>query len=103
MPSVTVRIPMPLRTYARGADAVSVEGSTVGEVLAALAVTHDGLASRVLTPEGEVRNFVNVFLEDDNINTLQGLKTPVTQGATLTIIRAAVHLTSRLPKGFRPH
>src|SRR3989304_3122214 len=88
MPNVTVRIPMPLRTCTRGADAVSIEGGTVGEVLAALTRTHDGLANRVLTPEGEVRSFVNVFLGDENISTLQGLKTPVTNGATLTIIPA---------------
>lgn len=88
MNSVRIRIPMPLRTYTNGADEVVVEASTVREALMALTARHDGLRPRVLGPDGELRQFVNVFLGSRSVRTLQGLATPVESNDVLSIIPA---------------
>ncbi|MEA3276687.1 MAG: molybdopterin-synthase adenylyltransferase MoeB [Pseudomonadota bacterium] len=85
MTSVTVRIPTPLRSLAGGVDEVRVQGITVGEALRAL---DDALLERILTPEGEVRRFVNIYLGPKNIRGLDGLATPITEGDVLSIIPA---------------
>ncbi len=86
--SVTVRVPTTLRPLTGGQSEVSVEGSTVGEVLEALESTHSGFATRILDDEGGLRRFVNVFVADDDVRFLQGLETPVPDGETVSIIPA---------------
>ncbi len=86
--TVQIRIPMPLRNYTSGAGEVLVSATTVGEALAALGAAHDGILSRVLSPEGEVRQFVNIFLGSRNVRTLQGLATPVASGDVISIVPA---------------
>ncbi len=88
MPTVTVRIPTPLRSFTSGADQVQAEGATVGEALATLRSSHEGLVENVLGPDGELRNFVNVFVGSDNVRSLQGLKTPLSEGDVLAIVPA---------------
>ena len=83
--SVTIRIPTPLRPLAGDADQVIVQGATVGEALQRL---DDQLLQRILTPEGELRHFVNVYLGQENVNTREGLATPVKEGDVLSIIPA---------------
>jgi sulfur-carrier protein len=86
--SVTVRIPSQLRTLSGGAGEVSVEGSTVGEVLKALDAAHPGFAERLFDDSGELRRFVNVFLADEDVRFLEGLDTPVADGQTLSVVPA---------------
>jgi molybdopterin synthase sulfur carrier subunit len=86
--SVTVRVPTTLRTLTGGQSEVSVEGSTVGEVLASLEAAHPGFAERILDDAGGLRRFVNVFLADDDVRYLQALETPVPDGETISIIPA---------------
>jgi molybdopterin synthase sulfur carrier subunit len=86
--SVKVRIPTQLRTLTGGAGEVSVEGSTVGEVLKALDAAHEGFADRLFDDSGELRRFVNVFLADEDVRFLEGLASPVTDGQTLSIVPA---------------
>ena len=86
MSSVIVRIPTPLRPYADGASEVEVVAATVGEALQTLAERHDGLGRRIFTPEGRVRPYVNVFVGSDDINSRQGLETPVKSGDVIAII-----------------
>jgi molybdopterin converting factor small subunit len=88
MSSVTIRIPTPLRSFTGGADEVKVNGATVGDALKALGATHNGVLDRVLTPEGEVRQFVNIYLGSQNVRSLNGLVTPVVEGAVLSIVPA---------------
>lgn len=88
MTKVTVRIPTPLRSYTNGADELALEGNTVGEVLTALADTHDGLIENVLTEGGEIRQFVMIYLGKDDVRSLDGLTTPVSDGDILSIIPA---------------
>jgi molybdopterin converting factor small subunit len=86
--SVTVRVPTQLRTLTNGAGEVTVEGSSVGEVLKALDASFPGFAGRLFDDAGKLRRFVNVFLADEDVRFLQGLDTPVPDGQTLSIIPA---------------
>ncbi len=86
--SVTVRIPTPLRSTTAGASTVEVEGATVGEVVKALDAAHRGLGERILDADGQVRRFVNVFVDDEDIRFAGGLDTPVADGTTVSIIPA---------------
>jgi molybdopterin synthase sulfur carrier subunit len=86
--SVTVRIPTQLRPLTGGSNQVTVEGSTVGEVLKALDAAHAGFAERIFDEQGGLRRFVNVFLADEDVRFLEGLDTPVTDGQTLSIVPA---------------
>jgi molybdopterin converting factor small subunit len=86
--SVSVRIPTTLRTLTGGQSEVSLEGSSVRDVLANLDGAHPGFADRLLDDEGNLRRFVNVFVADDDIRFLDGLDTPVADGTEVAIIPA---------------
>jgi molybdopterin converting factor small subunit len=86
--SVTVRIPTTLRPLAGGKSEVTVEGQTVGEVLANLDAEHPGFSDRLLDDDGGLRRFVNVFVADDDVRFMDGLATPVPDGETVAIIPA---------------
>ncbi|RMH75291.1 MAG: MoaD/ThiS family protein [Actinomyces sp.] len=86
--SVTVRVPTTLRVLTGGAGEVPVEGSTIAEVLEALESAHPGFAERILDTEGSLRRFVNVFVDDEDVRFLEGLATPVPDGATVSIVPA---------------
>jgi sulfur-carrier protein len=85
---VTVRIPTTLRSLTSGSSEVQLEGTTVGEVLGSLEVSHPGFRDRLIDDEGGLRRFVNVFVADDDVRYLQGLDTPVADGQTVAIIPA---------------
>ena len=86
--SVKVRVPTQLRTLTGGAGEITVEGTTVGEVLKALDAAHPGFAERLFDDAGGLRRFVNVFLADEDVRFLDGLATPVSDGQTLSIVPA---------------
>jgi molybdopterin synthase sulfur carrier subunit len=86
--SVSVRIPTTLRPLSGGESEVSLEGSDVRTVIANLDGAHPGFADRLLDDEGNLRRFVNVFVADDDIRFLDGLDTPVPDGAEVAIIPA---------------
>ena len=86
--SVSVRIPTTLRTLTAGQSQVAVDGASGREVLGRLDSAHPGFADRLLDEEGNLRRFVNVFVADDDIRFLEGLDTPVPEGAELSIIPA---------------
>jgi len=86
--SVTVRVPTTLRTLTAGASEVSLEGSTVGEVLTSLEAVHPGFTDRLLDADGTLRRFVNLYVADDDVRFREGLDTPVADGDTVSIIPA---------------
>ena len=86
--AVQVRIPSVLRRQTRGDELVSLEGSTVGEVLEVLEVRYTGLKGKLRSPQGEIRRFVNIYVNDNDVRLLNGPTTPVTDGDELTIIPA---------------
>lgn len=84
---MTILIPTPLRTYTGGRNAVEVDAATVADALAALTSDNPELRKHLFTPEGKVRAFVNLYLNDEDIRYLpQKEVTPVKAGDTLSII-----------------
>jgi molybdopterin converting factor small subunit len=83
-----VRIPTQLRTLTGGSSEVTVDGSTVAEVLKALDAAHPGVADRLFDESGVLRRFVNVFVADEDIRFQQGVDTPVGSGQTVSIVPA---------------
>lgn len=88
MNHVVVRIPTPLRGFTDGAGEARLSGDTVGEVLSQLLETYPALRPRLLDERGELRNFVNVYVGSENVGTMNGLATPVGDGAVLSIVPA---------------
>lgn len=86
--AVTVRIPTQLRSVTGGAAEASVDATTVGQALDALYEQHGALRERIAGDDGELRRFVNVYLGEEDIRFLDGLQTPVPEGAELTILPA---------------
>ncbi len=86
--SVTVRVPTTLRTLTAGASEVTVDGSTVGEVLDELEAAHPGFKDRLLDGDGALRRFVNLYVADDDVRFREGLDTAVDDGSTVSIIPA---------------
>ena len=86
--SVTVRIPTQLRSLSGGSSEVVVEATTVAEAMKALEASHPGFSDRLFDEGGKLRRFVNVFVADEDIRFLDGLDTPLSAGATLSIVPA---------------
>jgi len=86
--AVTVRIPPALRSITEGADEVSVDGGTVRAAIDALEAAHPGLKERVMSDEGKVLRFVNLFVGEEDIRMLDGLDTELKDGDDLSIIPA---------------
>jgi sulfur-carrier protein adenylyltransferase/sulfurtransferase len=88
MPKATVKIPTPLRSFADGHAEVRSEGATVGALVHGVAETYPALRKQLFTAEGKLRNFVNVYLNDEDIRYLQRDATPVKDGDVVAIIPA---------------
>jgi molybdopterin synthase sulfur carrier subunit len=86
--SVKVRIPTPLRKLTHEAELVEVKPGTVGTVLAELQARFPGIQERLVDPAGEVRRFVNVYVNEEDIRFLQNNATPVKDGDEVSIIPA---------------
>ena len=86
--SIQVRLPTALRPFAGQQEIVNVEGATAGQALDALFARHDALKKQLLTPDGKIRNFVNVYVNDDDMRQLKGLETPIKDGDTVLIVPA---------------
>jgi MoaD family protein len=86
--SVVVKIPTQLRAAAGGEAETKIDGATVQEVLDGLFERHDELRSRLYDDDGGLRRFVNVYVAGEDIRFLDGLATPVKDGAELTILPA---------------
>ena len=84
---VTVRIPTIMRTHTDGRKSVSGDGTTLGELLADLESRHGGLADRVVD-DGQLRRFVNVYVNDEDVRFTGGLGTPLSDGDDVTILPA---------------
>jgi sulfur-carrier protein len=90
----TVKIPPVLRQHTGGEAELSVDGSTVGEVLRALAVLHPATRDQLLSPEDELNRYVNVYLNDEDVRVLNGLDTAVSERDTVVILPAMAGGTS---------
>jgi len=82
-----IHIPTPLRAYTGTQPTVPVEATTVAEGLAALVAAYPAIGPHLYTPEGKLRSFVNIYLNDDDVRYLpSGESTPVSPTDELTII-----------------
>lgn len=88
MSEVTIRLPTPLRSFVGGRDQVAVPGATVREALTALTAGDTAFRDRLFTEEGELRRFVNVYRDRDDVRRQGGLDAAVPAGATLTVMVA---------------
>ncbi len=86
--TATVTLPYVLRSHVGNRSSVTVTGRTVHEIIAALDSAFPGLRFNLCHETGELRPYVNIFLERENVRYLQGLDTPVPAGATLHILQS---------------
>jgi sulfur-carrier protein len=86
--AVELRLPPVLRTHAGGRTTVPVNGATVGEILVDLVSSYPGMAGQVLTEDGNLHRFVNVYVNDDDVRYLDKLDTKVGEGDTVSILPA---------------
>ena len=86
--AVTVSIPTALRQYAGGSAVVTLASGPVGQLLANLVEQYPQLGKQLYNEQGQLRNFVNVYVGDEDIRYLKGLDTQVPDGETVSIIPA---------------
>jgi sulfur-carrier protein len=84
----TVRIPPVLRPAVGGEKELSAEGSSVAEILRAVAASHPDTESQLFSADGGLNRYVNVYLNDEDVRVLDGLDTAVGAGDTLVILPA---------------
>ena len=84
----TVLVPTPLRRFTGGQSKVSASAATIGELIGALEVQYPGVAEKLLDGNGEIKRFINVFVNDDEVRSLQGLATPVGDSDRISIVPA---------------
>jgi adenylyltransferase/sulfurtransferase len=81
-----IHVPTPLRQYTGKQADVEVSAATVGEALTGLLSRHPDLRRHLYTPEGKLRSFVNVYLNDDDVRYLHQEATTVKDGDTISIV-----------------
>jgi molybdopterin synthase sulfur carrier subunit len=88
--SISVRVPTILRPFVDGASSVDVDPNpaTLKGVLDALEAAGPGITQRVVSDAGELRRFVNVYINDDDVRFLDGLDTVVKDGDTVSVVPA---------------
>lgn len=82
----TIRIPTPLRGYAGGNATVQVSGATVGQLLDGLTSRYPDLRRHLFKDDGALRNFVSIFLNDEDVRHLGGLESSVTDADEVSIV-----------------
>jgi molybdopterin synthase sulfur carrier subunit len=86
--SINVRIPAPLRRVTGGVDKVSIEADSVGGVIEALNVEFPGIKDRLCDDTGALRNFVNVYVNGEDVRFDSGLETATKSGDEVSIVPA---------------
>ena len=85
---VQVRIPTPLRKLTHDEEVVETSAETIGDAITDLESRYPGLQERLLDDDGQVRRFVNVYVNEEDIRFLQGKETPLKDGDEVSIIPA---------------
>lgn len=85
---ITVRIPTPLRPMTGGRGEVEVAGGSVSDLIEHLNGAHPGLKDRICDEEGEVRRFINIYVNEEDIRFLTGKETPLKDGDEVSIVPA---------------
>ncbi len=86
--AVEVRIPTILRSYTGGEKSVQGSGETLSALLEDLESRHAGLRERLITADGGLHRFVNVYVNDEDVRFLGGLETSLSDGDSVTVLPA---------------
>ena len=84
--AVEVRIPTVFRRFTGGEPSVELEPGTVSDLISQLEQQYPGMGEQLLTPEGELHRFINVYVNDEDARYLEKLDTKVTEGDTVSIL-----------------
>ncbi|MEV4995364.1 MoaD/ThiS family protein [Streptomyces niveus] len=97
--AIEVRIPTILRTYTDGAKAVEGSGDTIAALLTDLETRHTGIRERIVDGANgdQLRRFVNVYLNDEDVRFLDGISTKLADGDSVTILPAVAGGSGRMP------
>jgi sulfur-carrier protein len=85
---VLVRIPTPLRSITKGSAEVHAKGGTVADVVEDLERQFPGLRERLMDERGEFRRFVNIYVNEEDVRFIEGKKTTLREGDTVSIVPA---------------
>ena len=86
--AVNVRIPAPLRTLTADQELVSIEGATLADLVQNLEASYPGMRERLCEGDGELRRFVNVFVNGEDVRFLSGLASELAEGDEVSIVPA---------------
>ena len=86
--AATVRIPTVLRPAMGGLTTVSVEGSTIGDVLIELTTTYPAIQGQLLNQDGTLHRFLNVYVNDDDVRYIGGVDAPIADNDEITLLPA---------------
>ncbi|HBD85485.1 MAG TPA: MoaD/ThiS family protein [Dehalococcoidia bacterium] len=86
--SIMVRIPTPLRRVTNGQDKVQVNGDSVGAIIGDLDSQFPGLKERLCDEQGELRNFVNIYVNGEDVRFLDGINSATAEGDEISIVPA---------------
>ena len=86
--AVTVRIPTPLRRLTQNQPEVEAEGNTIESLIENLEANYPGIKERICDESGNIRRFVNIYLNDEDIRFLDGNSTAVKDGDEISVIPA---------------
>ncbi len=92
--SLVVRIPTPLRQVTNGLDKAEVEGDTLIKVIDSLEAQYPGIKERLCDEAGDLRHFVNIYINGEDVRFLQGLQTSTKSGDEISIVPAVAGGTS---------
>ena len=86
--AVSVLIPTPLRKFTNEQDTVTVEPGTVATLISGLDAQFPGIAARLTDDSGELRKFINIYVNEEDIRFLEGKDTPINEGDSISIVPA---------------
>ena len=86
--SVSVRIPTPLRKVTNGEDKADVDGNTVSAIITSLDSQFPGIKSRLCDDSGDLRSFVNIYVNGEDIRFMDGMESGVNSGDEVSIVPA---------------
>lgn len=86
--SIEIRLPTALRAFADKQENIFVEANNVGDALEKLFTTHPRLRQQLMSPEGKLRSFVNVYVNEDDVRDQQDMATVIKNGDTIIVVPA---------------
>jgi molybdopterin synthase sulfur carrier subunit len=86
--SVIVRIPTPLRKTTNGADKIDVEAGTLQEIIESINIEFPGMKEKLCDANGNLKSFVNIYVNDENIRFLNGMNSIVLDNGVVSIVPA---------------